>query len=473
MTSITRQWAPLALLQRQVSIISNSVTNRVAIWTPVVKMKNTRYTYSLPTSISFDGKGLFGYTFGPLNQRDVEIYYIEVEKGHDTFMVSKRITRTYYILNGSGYFTIADRKYDVSPGMLVEVPPKVEYSYSGKMKLIAFSKPRWFFGNDTHTKWNPDVVGTDYPCATDGGSWLRRFVRMRIFRKSPIAAYLRLNELLWNKLPASYTAFGPIRSYGNFLHALARIQGARAQAFATFFLRNRPQLELIRRLAERRPVSDTLRVAVLGCSTGVEAYSVAWTIRSARPDLKLVLQAMDISKRAVEVGRSGVYSLATPKVTDTNIFERMTEAEMEELFDRDADVMTVKSWIKKGIDWHVGDVGELDTIDALGPQDMVVANNFLCHMDDCMAEKCLRNIARLVSPHGYLFVSGIDLDIRTKVATDLGWNPLQELLEQVHEGDICMKTFWPFHYAGVEPLNKKRQDWRLRYAAAFQVVPAG
>jgi chemotaxis methyl-accepting protein methylase len=254
---------------------------------------------------------------------------------------------------------------------------------------------------------------------------------------------------------------------------LARIQGARAQAFATFFLRNRPQLELIRRLAEPRPVSDTLRVAVLGCSTGVEAYSVAWTIRSARPDLKLVLQAMDISKRAVEVGRSGVYSLATPKVTDTNIFERMTEAEMEELFDRDADVMTVKSWIKKGIDWHVGDVGELDTIDALGPQDMVVANNFLCHMDDCMAEKCLRNIARLVSPHGYLFVSGIDLDIRTKVAADLGLNPLQELLEQVHEGDICMKTFWPFHYAGVEPLNKKRQDWRLRYAAAFQVVPAG
>ena len=57
-------------------------------------MKNMRYIYSLPTSISFDGKGLFGYTFGPLNQKDVEIYYIEVEKGHDTFMISKKITRT-------------------------------------------------------------------------------------------------------------------------------------------------------------------------------------------------------------------------------------------------------------------------------------------------------------------------------------------------------------------------------------------
>ena len=146
---------------------------------------------------------------------------------------------------------------------------------------------------------------------------------------------------------------------------------------------------------------------------------------------------------------------------------------MEELFDRDGDEMTVKSWIKEGIKWHVGDVGEAKILDALGPQDMVVANNFLCHMDDSMAERCLRNIARLVSPQGYLFVSGIDLDIRTKVADDLGWKPLQELLEQIYEGDTCMKGLWPCHYAGVEPFNKKRQDWKLRYAAAFQLVPPG
>ena len=151
----------------------------------------------------------------------------------------------------------------------------------------------------------------------------------------------------------------------------------------------------------------------------------------------------------------------------------MTGAEIEELFDRDGDVVTVKSWIKEGIKWHVGDVGESEIRDALGPQDMVVANNFLCHMDTSMAERCLRSIARLVSPHGYLFVSGIDLDVRTKVANDLGWNPLQELLEEIHEGDPGMKGFWPLHYTGEEPLNKRRRDWKLRYAAAFQLVPSG
>jgi hypothetical protein len=101
----------------------------------------------------------------------------------------------------------------------------------------------------------------------------------------------------------------------------------------------------------------------------------------------------------------------------------------------------------------------------------VVANNFLCHMHALMAERCLRNIARLVRPHGYLFVSGIDLDVRAKVADDLGWHPVQELLEEIHEGDPWMKTFWPWHYAGLEPLNEKRGDWKRRYAAAFQLVP--
>lgn len=429
-----------------------------------------RYIHALPGSTSFTGKGLLGYTFGPLNQKDIEIYYVDVETGHDTFLVSKKITRIYYILCGTGYFIIDDQKYDVSEAMLVEIPPGVEYSYSGKMKLIALSKPRWFAGNDKFTKWNPDVVRGDFAPAAPRRSWLAVLLGLRIFGRSPIGAYLQLNQRLWDKFPA-VTTLRPIRAYGNFLHRMARLQSSRAQAFSTFFLRNRHQLELIRRLAERSVKADTFRIAVLGCSTGAEVYSIAWTIRSARSGLKVVLQAVDISKQAVEVGERGKYSLAAAQLTNTNIVERMTDAEVAEFFDKDSDVLTVKSWIREGIEWQVADVGEPQILVALGRQDVVVANNFLCHMDDAMAEACLRNIARLVKPDGYLIVSGIDVDIRAKVAADSAWRPVQELLEEIHEGDL--RAFWPCHYAGLEPLNKRRPDWRLRYASAFQLVAIG
>jgi SAM-dependent methyltransferase len=429
-----------------------------------------QYTHSLPATPSFDGKGLFGYTFGPLQQTDVDVYYVVVRGGHDTFMLSEKITRIYYVLDGIGHFTIDNYKYDVSSGMLIEVPPKVEFSYSGHMKLVVFARPRWFACNDTHTKWNRDAIGQNSSAPLPAASQWSRLFELRLFGRSPVGALLKINRLLWKSLPASVTSLGPLRRYGEFSHRVARAYGGRAQAFSTYFLRNRPALELIRRLVERRTRNDTLRVAVLGCSTGAEVYSVAWRITTARPDLRLVLHAMDISQEAVELGRRGKYSVTDADLPDSNILERMTSAEIEEIFDGDGDKVTVKSGIRQGIEWHVGDARKVGIGDFLGLQEIVVASNFLCHMDQGSAEACLRNIARLVAPGGFLFVSGIDLDVRAKVADDLGWSPLQELLEEIHEGDPCMSTFWPWHYAGLEPLNKNRGDWKRRYAAAFQVL---
>ncbi len=427
------------------------------------------YIHSRPTVVSFTGKGLLGYTFGPVQQKDVEVYYIEVAKGHDFYMISKAITRTYYVLSGTGHFTIENQRYDVSAGMLVEVPPKVEYCYSGTMTLIAFSKPRWFRGNDKFTKWNPDVVGHS-TALEDNASWLASLVRWKVLGKSPVRAYLRLNQRVWESLPASFISLPPVRFYGDFVHKLARLQGDRAQAFSTLFVRNRPQLELIRRLARRMRAGEALRVALLGCSTGAEAYSVAWTILSERPDLEFVLDAMDISSQAVEFAEKGVYSLAVSELTNTHIFENVTPAEMRAFFDRDGDAIKVKARIKQRIRWLVGDAGDRDAIDSLGPHDIVIANNFLCHMEPPEAEQCLRSIARCVRPDGYLFVSGVDLDVRTKVACDSGWEPVEELLEEMHEGDSYMRSYWPGQYAGLEPLNKRKRDWKIRYAAVFHLL---
>ena len=299
-------------------------------------------------------------------------------------------------------------------------------------------------------------------------SLLSRMIRIRVLGKSPIGAYLRVNSWLWNHLPRSLTTLRVIRSYGIILHGLARLQAIRRQSFGTFFFRNRPELELIRRLSDQKAKSSALNISVLGCSIGAEVYSILWTIRSARPDLKVIMHAVDISKEALEFAQKGVYSLRTTEFHDVSIFERMSEEEMLKIFVKEADHLKIQPWIKEGIIWHLGDAGRPEIVNVLGPQDIVVANRFLCHMDPPDADRCLRNIARLVKPSGYLFVSGIDLDIRTKVARDLGWEPLRDLMEDIHEGDSCLRGHWPCGYTGLEPFNKRRHDWNIRYASVFQ-----
>ena len=300
-------------------------------------------------------------------------------------------------------------------------------------------------------------------------SVLARMVKLRILGKSPVGAYLCLNGWTWNHLSPFLTNLRPIRSYGSFLNTLVRLRADRRFNFGTFFLRNRHQLELIRRLSDQRGKGSTLKISVLACSNGAEVYSILWTIRTARPDLKVIMHAVDVSKEVLELARKGVYSLKTPELVHAPIFKRLSGEEMREMFDTEGNQVKIKSWIKEGIIWHLGDAGDPEILNVLGHQDMVVANNLLCHMNPPDAERCLHNIARLVNPGGYLFVSGIDLDIRAKVASDLGWRPIQDLMEDIHNGDPSVRGDWPWQYWGLEPFNKRRRDWKLRYASAFQL----
>ena len=298
---------------------------------------------------------------------------------------------------------------------------------------------------------------------------LTKAARLKVLGKSPASLYLRLNKRIWEQLPSRVRDLSYLHSYGAWLHTLVCLRARRQQSFGTFFLRNRPALELMRRLVRQRDHGSTLRIAVLGCSIGAEVYSILWTIRSARPDLKVLLGAVDISKEILNFAEKGTYTPDSSQLVGASIFERLTEAEMADMFEWEGDQATVKSWLREGITWHLRDAADPELMNILGPQDMVVASNFLCHMPRADAEKCLRNVARLVSPGGYLFVSGVDLDVRTKVALDLDWQPVPELIKEIHNGDPSVRADWPWQWWGLEPLNRTRQDWQTRYAAAFRI----
>jgi chemotaxis methyl-accepting protein methylase len=304
------------------------------------------------------------------------------------------------------------------------------------------------------------------------GVILERFARLRLFGKSPFKACLRIHDSVWAcVLPPRAVALRPVISYGRFVHSLVVAHADRRMYLGTFFFRNRPELALMARLCQlaatgRKPV----RIAVLGCSNGAEVYSIAYTLRSTCPELRFLCSAVDLSESAVEVGRMGEYPSGLPNLVEERMFERMRAEERERMFELDGGLLRVKPWLREGIEWRVGDATHPALAASLGPQDVVVANRFLCHLGPAEAEECLRAVARLVAPGGYLFVSGVDLEVRTRVALDLGWEPVDDALEDLHEGDPSLRAAWPARYYGLEPIDKRRPDWKVRYASVFQLA---
>ena len=128
-------------------------------------------------------------------------------------------------------------------------------------------------------------------------------------------------------MPPAFLDSSPISSYGMFLQKVVRRHSTRRQFPGTFFLRNRPELELMRRLVELNE-SPTVKIAVLGCSIGAEVYSILWTLRSARPEIKIQMCAVDISAEVLNLAREAVYTDQTSDFAGTPIFERMTDKEI-------------------------------------------------------------------------------------------------------------------------------------------------
>jgi chemotaxis protein methyltransferase CheR len=310
---------------------------------------------------------------------------------------------------------------------------------------------------------------------TNLASQTRRYVAgdgaVNAVRRKVDWAVLAVNRRTWRRLPAPVRGLHAMQAYGRWLHSLVSRNSDREMYLGTLFVRNRPALELMRRLFAERPQGSSVRVAVLGCSVGVEVYSIMWTLRRARPDLTILIDAVDISPEVLAIAEEGVYGPQTVETVHESVFERLTEAEMLEMFDWNGDDQgQVKPWLTGGITWRLGDAADRRLVEELGPKDLVVGNNFLCHMDAPSADRCLRNFAQLTSPGGYLFVSGVDLDVRTSVAIDLGWEPIPELMAEIHDGDPLVRADWPWHWWGLEPLDRKRNDWQIRYASVFRVA---
>lgn len=306
---------------------------------------------------------------------------------------------------------------------------------------------------------------------------------------------IELNSAIWNRLPAQVAESDFGRRMGRNIQRRVQRVVQRQQSTATYFLRNRPELELMCRLLDEHALGPRLDIAVLGCSKGAEVYSIVSYLRRSKPNLDLHIDAIDIDRDVVEFARRGVYSVLfgaaacagpsanglsaaeiaarTYRDQPSSPFERMTESEFREMFETTGNQAQIRPHLRESITWHVLDASAPGLLNRIGLQDIVFANRFLCHMAPADAENCLMNAMTLVKPGGFLFVSGIDLDVRAKTARKMGWVPIISSIKEIHEGDPSILAGWPLSYWGLEPFDVNRPDWAYRYASVFQSSASG
>ena len=67
---------------------------------------------------------------------------------------------------------------------------------------------------------------------------------------------------------------------------------------------------------------------------------------------------MDISKEILDFAEQGIYAPDTSELVGASIFERLSAHERREMFDWEGDQAKVKSWLREGIIWRLGDAAD-------------------------------------------------------------------------------------------------------------------
>lgn len=89
----------------------------------------------------------------PIDNKNVELVYIEVEEGHFEEFYHKTSTFVYYVIEGEGTFYLNGEAVPAKASDVIVVPPTTKIYYLGKMKLNLITTPAWTEENEVHVRF--------------------------------------------------------------------------------------------------------------------------------------------------------------------------------------------------------------------------------------------------------------------------------------------------------------------------------
>ena len=254
----------------------------------------------------------------------------------------------------------------------------------------------------------------------------------------------------------------------SFRHHVALHLEPRKNSHFTGFMRSPTQFDAL-----SGPVIDFLlqddkeihlRVAVLGCSNGAEAHSVASVLCDRHPTLEFSVKGYDIDQQVIGKAQKGMY-LSRDEVFNNRM---ITREFVRSTFDDEGAYFRIKESIKAHVSFSIADVLDDNVAEKIEASDIIFAQNFLFHLKPSMAAKALDNICRLLKQKSVLFIDGMDLPLRQRLSRKHQLEPLDYKIEEIHNEARWARTVgWPYHYWGLEPFSTSRRDWKRRYATIF------
>jgi len=156
--------------------------------------------------------------------------------------------------------------------------------------------------------------------------------------------------------------------------------------------------QLLDRLRHRAPDRNPLRIWVVGCATGEEAYSIAIlaseALEASGKGLQLQIFATDLDEQAMAIARKGVYPRSSVAEVDPALHAKYFDAV-------DAQNVRVKDFLREWIVFARHDV-------ALDPPflklDLVSCRNVLIYFNSRLQEQVLRTFHYALDSAGILFL---------------------------------------------------------------------
>jgi len=250
-------------------------------------------------------------------------------------------------------------------------------------------------------------------------------------------------------------------------HRVALTIDQRKNSTFTGFLRLPSQFEalsgpVVSYLTEQQP-SAPLRIVVMGCSNGAEAYTIASILVARCPGIEFLIDAYDINDDILAKARSACFQ--TDEVLNNKV---LTTEFIQATFDIDHGTYRVRKDIAARVEFHTADVLSRDLAKQAECCDILFAQNFLFHLDRKDAVRAFENLCGLLKPRAVLFADGMDLGLRQKWTRIRHLVPLDFRIEEIHhEARRARAVGWPDHYWGLEPFMTFATNWRRRYATIY------